>query len=113
MCVWYKYCMIIRLLLLRLLIYLLISGTFSLIIYFVITSYPKLDLISGFARATTNPCPGIITTIKSQKCESSFCHGATDYINHPSVRKTVREYTERDYYWLDRSQKLVYPALFL
>lgn len=37
MCVWYKYCMIIRLLLLRLLIYLLISGTFSLIIYFVIT----------------------------------------------------------------------------
>ena len=37
MCVWYKYCMIIRLLLLRVLLYLLISGTFSLIIYFVIT----------------------------------------------------------------------------
>lgn len=71
------------------------------------------DLISGFARATTNPCSGIITTIKSQKCESSFCHGATDYINHPSVRKTVREYTKRDYYWLDRSQKLAYPALLL
>ncbi|QVL57587.1 MAG: hypothetical protein KFB93_00490 [Simkaniaceae bacterium] len=71
------------------------------------------DLISGFARAATNPLPGEVKIIRSKKCKTSFCHGTTDYISHPSVRKTIRDYTQKDLYWLDRHQQCAYPAYFV
>lgn len=71
------------------------------------------DLISAFARAATNPIPGKVTEIRSQKtCKTNFCHGAVDYLVHPKVKETFLKYTEPDYFCFNRFNRTAYPVEF-